>query len=255
MTAADTRRPFFEIRDFHFRLWPILLVGLAIEPILMLGREPARWLFKASGLSTEQAWVFVLLACALQGVVGVVSILIMRRVLPQAEDNLRWPPGRSYAGLAFAIGIGMALVMFVADYAPEMVRGTPPDKYATDPVNAVGWVVGIASAPLGEETIFRGLLVGALAVLVPGRIRIGRIDLPVAAYLVALLFAVVHWRSFLNAPLHLAIAQQCYAIVWGLTYVWLMERSRSLLAPSIAHATGNAGEVSMVIVWRLLAGQ
>lgn len=240
-------RPFFELTGFKFRLWPIVAALLIIEPLLMLGREPARWLWHQGPASwADRPWIFVGLACLLQGVVGVAAILVMRRVLPAAEDNLRWPPGKSYAGLALLIGIGMALVMFVADYAIELVNGTPPDSYAVDPV---GWVVAIAMAPLGEETIFRGFMIGALAVLVPGRLRLGRLDLPVAAYIVALLFAVVHWRSFLASPLHLAVAQQTYAIAWGLTYAWLMERSRSLLAPSIAHATGNALEVSLVALW------
>jgi hypothetical protein len=101
-----------------------------------------------------------------------------------------------------------------------------------------------------EETIFRGLLVGMLVVLVPGRLRIGRIDLPIAGYIVSLLFGIAHWESFVNDPPHLAIAQQLYAFVWGLLYVWLMERSKSLLAPIIAHGVGNTVEVG-IVMWMI----
>jgi membrane protease YdiL (CAAX protease family) len=102
---------------------------------------------------------------------------------------------------------------------------------------------------LAEETIFRGFLVGMLAVLVPGRLRIGRLDLPVAGYLVALMFGLAHYQSFMVDPFYAALAQQIYAFVWGLTYVWLMERSRSLLAPMIAHGMGNFTEVAIVVLW------
>jgi membrane protease YdiL (CAAX protease family) len=43
------------------------------------------------------------------------------------------------------------------------------------------------------------------------------------------------------------VAQQIYAFAWGLAYVWLMERSRSLLAPMIAHGLSDAVEVGAVM--------
>jgi membrane protease YdiL (CAAX protease family) len=100
---------------------------------------------------------------------------------------------------------------------------------------------------LAEETLFRGVLVGMLVVLVPGRLRIGRLDLPVAAYLVALMFGLAHWQSFTVNPLYMAAAQQVYAFAWGIIYVWLMERSRSLVAPIIAHGLSDAVEVGLVM--------
>ena len=43
------------------------------------------------------------------------------------------------------------------------------------------------------------------------------------------------------------IAQQIYAFAWGLAYVWLMEKSDSLLAPTIAHGLSDMVEVGAVI--------
>jgi membrane protease YdiL (CAAX protease family) len=106
----------------------------------------------------------------------------------------------------------------------------------------------MACSGLCEEPIFRSLLVGMLTALVPGRLRVGRIDLPVAGVLVALLFGLAHYETFRVDPLPLAIAQQLYAFAFGLVYVWLMERSRSLLAPVVAHGVGDAVEVG-AIVW------
>jgi membrane protease YdiL (CAAX protease family) len=45
----------------------------------------------------------------------------------------------------------------------------------------------------------------------------------------------------------MAAAQQVYAFAWGIIYVWLMERSRSLVAPIIAHGLSDAVEVGLVM--------
>ncbi len=87
-------------------------------------------------------------------------------------------------------------------------------------------------------------LVGLLVALTPGRVRLGRLELPIAGVIVAVLFGLAHYESFIYHPLHMAIAQQLYAFAWGLIYVWLMERSQSLLAPIVAHGVGNFVEVA-----------
>src|SRR3546814_14570590 len=100
----------------------------------------------------------------------------MRRLLPAADDHLRWPPGHSYAGLAFLIGIGMGLVMLVADYWPALAAQTPPDmSYSKYPLDSAGYLLGMITQGLAEETIFRGMLVGMLAVRGPGRSAEGRV--------------------------------------------------------------------------------
>src|SRR3546814_1282445 len=99
-------RPIVALSGFRFRLWPILFAALLMEGLLELGRVPARALYRAGEtLWSDHISVFLLLAIAFQALLGLVAILIMRRLLPAADDHLRWPPGRSYAGLAFLIGI------------------------------------------------------------------------------------------------------------------------------------------------------
>ncbi len=247
---TDRERPFVELSGFRFRLWPLLLAALLMEGLLRAGRGLARWIYLSNeGLFGGHVSVFLLLAILFQALLGLAAILAMRRLLPQADDHLRWPPGRSHAGLAALIGIGMGLVMLVADYWPALLARTPPNpSYSVSTFDAAGYLLGMLTTGLAEETIFRGLLVGMLAVLVPGRLRIGRLDLPVAAYAVALMFGLAHWQSFAVDPLYRAIAQQCYAFAWGLAYVWLMERSRSLLAPMVAHGMGNFTEVGLIIL-------
>lgn len=244
-------RPFFEVTGLRFRLWPILLAAVLMQALLVPGREAARWLyFQGKPLWDGHVSVFLLLAILFQAALGFAAVAVMRRVLPAADPNLRWPPGRSYAGVALAIGAAMGLIMLLADYWPAMLAGaTPEQSYTTSAFDIGGYLVAMLITGLAEETIFRGLLVGMLVVLVPGRLRIGWLDLPVAAYLVALMFGLAHYQSFTVDPFYEALAQQLYAFAWGLAYVWLMERSRSLLAPMIAHGIGDFTEVAMVIVW------
>lgn len=250
MTSIASPRPILRLYGFRFRLWPILLAALLMEAILTAGREAAKWIYLHGPAGWEgHVSIFLLLAIALQAMLGLFGIAVMQRLLPQADAHLRWPPGRTYVGLACLIGIAMGLVMLLADYWPALLSQTPPNTtYSQTPFDTAGFLIGMLTTGLAEETIFRGLLVGFLLVLVPGRLRIGAVDLPVAGYIVALLFGLAHWQTFQVDPLHLALAQQTYAFLWGLTYVWLMERSKSLLAPIMAHGIGNFTEVGLIVL-------
>lgn len=260
MHEAVGTRPFFEVSGSRPRLLPAIaatvIAGLLMEGMLRLGRAPAKWLYQHGPASwDDRVWIYVGLAILFQAIVGLIGIAVMKKVLPKADAHLRWPPDRTLAGLAFATGVGMGLIMLIADYWPQLLAGQPLDtSYATNPVDAAGWLVSMAITGLAEETIFRGLLVGGLALFVTGRVRAGGFDVPLAGVVVALLFCLAHWRTFIADPLHMAVAQQSYAFVWGLIYVWLMERSRSLLAPIIAHGTGNALEVGLVMLATVAAG-
>lgn len=242
----------FELYGFRFRLWPIIVAGLLMEPLLRLGREPARWIWHHGPAEwAGRPWIFVALAIILQALVGLVAIMLMRRFLPKADAHLRFPAnGRTMIRTAVLFGISMALVMLVADYWPQMISRTAPTDYPLNPVDSAGWIFAMAITGFAEEPIFRGLMVGALAVLVPGRLRIGKLDLPIAAYIVALLFGLAHWQNFVVRPFYMAAAQQIYAFAWGLLYAWLMERSRSLVAPIITHGLSDAVEVGLVMAMR-----
>ncbi len=253
MTSSLTlpRRPLVEFTGIRFRLWPVLLAAVLMQAVLWPERELARWIaHRHADFFNAHVWAFVGLAMVFQTLAGLACIAVMRRVLPQAQTWLRWPArGQGLVGLAFAIGVGMALVMLVADYWPELIAHRAPNGgYDTSPAGAVGWLVVMGSSGLCEETIFRGLLVGMLTVLVPGRVRVGRFDFPFSGLVVAVLFGLAHYNSFLVDPLWMAVAQQLYAFAFGLIYVWLMERSRSLVAPMIAHGVGDALEVAAVMV-------
>ena len=255
LALPPSRRPFLEVTGFRFHPWstpwPIALAAVLMQTLLIPGRELGRWLYKHNiDLFQHQIWVFVALATLFQLLTGLAALAVTRKVLPQADNHLRWPPGKTRVGLGIAFGVAMGLIMLVADYWPQLLAHTAPDGgYDIGSAGAIaGWLGAMLAAGPNEEILFRGLLVGMLVALVPGRVRIGRLDLPVAAYAVALLFGLAHYDSFLHNPLNLALAQQIYAFAWGLAYVWLMERSRSLLAPMIAHGLSDAVEVGAVML-------
>ncbi|MBW8778866.1 MAG: CPBP family intramembrane metalloprotease [Burkholderiales bacterium] len=249
-TLTLPRRPFFELRDLQWRLWPVLLAGALMQAVLWPARELARLVaHQQAAFFNDRVWAFVGLAMVFQTLAGLACIAVMRRLLPHAPTYLAWPArGRSLVGLALAIGLGMGALMLVADWWPQLLAHRAPETgYDTRHGGVAGWVVVMACSGLCEEPIFRGLLVGLLTALVPGRLRVGRVDLPVAGVLVALLFGAAHYDSFFVDPLPQAIAQQFYAFAFGLVYVWLMERSRSLLAPIVAHGVGDAVEVGALM--------
>lgn len=240
-------RPVVELQGVHIRIWPILLAALLMESILLAGRESARALLRLGGL--DHGWMFMASALFGQALFGYAGILVMRRVLPEADDHVRWPRAKSYALAATLIGVAMGVAMLFADYWPDLLADHAPRAHYDITLGpAIAMVLALACTGFAEETIFRGLLTGMLVVLVPGRLRIGRVDLPLAAYIVALIFGIAHWESFVHRPLHLAVAQQVYAFAFALIYTWLMERSDSLVAPIIAHGVSNAVEVSLVMI-------
>lgn len=255
----SARRPFLQITGFTAgparTILALVLTAVVMQVCLVPAREAARWIFRNGGEGwTDHVGLFVFVAILLQGLAGLAGIALMRRVLPGSDGHVRWPPGRSYVGLAAIIGVGMGVIMLVADYWPQLLAGTAPGDYPLQPLLAAEWLLAMITTGLGEETIFRGLLVGMLVVLTPGRVRVGAFEIPVAGVFVALLFGLAHYDSFRHNPLHLAVAQQVYAFVWGLTYVWLMERSRSLVAPIVAHGVGNFVEVAAVMGLLLMWG-
>jgi uncharacterized protein len=255
-TTPAPDRPFFQIVGLRLRLWPIALAFLVMVALLVPAGLAAQWLFQHHpGWFHHQVWAFGGLAELFHTVAGLVAVVFMRRLLPQADANLRWPPGRRGVGLALAIGVGMAAVMLVADRWPELLtRSAPRTDYEMTWIGVPGWLVMMLAAGPCEEIAFRGVLVGMLTVLVPGRVRLGRFEVPFSGVVVGLLFSAAHVQSFLAGPLYQAVAQQLYAFGFGLIYVWLMERTRSLLAPMIAHGVGDMLEVGAImvlsVVWR-----
>lgn len=250
IAAPASTRPWFQVTGFRFRWTTIpVIVGAAVlmQTMLVPGRELARWLVKSNPqIFRHQVWAFVGMAEVFQFLTGVLAVLLLRRFLPQAPTYLRWPRKASWWTWAAIAGLVFAAVMLVADFWPQIFLHEPfPDLgYEMTPVGVPGWLLVMLGAGPNEELVFRSFLVGLLTVLLPGRVRAGRFEVPLAGVIVALLFAGAHYQSFFHDPLAMATAQAIYAVGFAIFYVWLMERARSVVAPMLTHGLSDAAEVA-----------
>jgi membrane protease YdiL (CAAX protease family) len=120
------------------------------------------------------------------------------------------------AAVACAVGLGYVTIMQHTALWAEMLKSAPAMAAGR------GWILALAvvAAPLCEEFIFRGLIYGGLR---------RSMKAPQAMLMSAAIFAVVH------PPLSMLPV-----LVLGLCAAWTYERSKTLLAPMLVHATYNA---------------
>jgi uncharacterized protein len=163
----------------------------------------------------------------------------MRRRMSWRDFGFR-PIGLGTGFAAFGLGLLAMPVMALTGMAVQHILGRPlespqiqflaPDGFSW--TIAVGMIViGGIMAPVAEEIIFRGLLYGWLR-------RFWTI-LP-AALLSAAIFGLIHGMVPVIAA----------AFVVGLALAYVYERTGSLWAPAIVHATQNC--VAMAIMFASL---
>ena len=162
------------------------------------------------------------------------SVLAYALILPLARERARTtfrellPLGRLHpAGLgAVLLGFGGVTVLLMQAAAlsvlvipmPEMIVEQLMELVLSDPLGFL--VMGVVVAPIGEELLFRGVILRGL---------LRRYGTWTAALASALLFALAHlnpWQAVLALPL-------------GLLLAWLYLRTRSLLPCIAAHAACN----------------
>jgi membrane protease YdiL (CAAX protease family) len=128
---------------------------------------------------------------------------------------------------ACAVGIGYMAILSKTALWTEMINNAPASALAGSRI----WILALAvvAAPLCEEFIFRGLIYGGLR---------RSMKAPQAMLMSAAIFAVVH------PPLSMLPV-----FMLGLCAAWAYERSKTLLAPMLVHATYNAVMLSMQFWW------
>jgi uncharacterized protein len=191
---------------------------------------------------------------AFQLLLALIGIALIRRWVP-GDYGLHWPRQRSFIGTAILWSVGFGVLMTVVDYAPELLGRTHPVlNYPLTAHNVAGWLFfeGVYVGPT-EEIPFRALLVTYLAIAMPGRVRIGRLEMNWAGVLVALMFALLHASSFWTRAWPLALGQQLYAFAMGVFYAYWLEKSRSVMASCIGHNVGDGVEYVLLYLWVGLA--
>ena len=180
---------------------------------------------------------------------SLLAILVLKRIAADYDFGLRWP--NSLASLWRATGVALMVfaVFTVVNYLPNLIEGTAPlPPHPAIPFSLVGWFVfqGLWVGPT-EEILFRGLVMGVLAFGLPGGMSWRGVKISFSNLGAAVLFGLVHvvagqawWQNLFHAS---------YACLVGIVYGVWRERSRSLLAPSIAH---NATDFAALLVSTIL---
>jgi ABC-2 type transport system permease protein len=159
-------------------------------------------------------------------IAGALTYLLMRSVYARAKTR-EVPrmhgiaPGEAARAVLSGVGAGaVAMAYLWALDAGGVLREVAREQLAF--IDLGWWILPLAlvAAPLFEEFIFRGLIFGGL------RRSFGPWPAMAAS---AALFAIMH-PAVSMAPV----------FVLGLVAAWLYDRTRSLLAPMLAHAAYNA---------------
>jgi uncharacterized protein len=204
------------------------------------------------GITPDRLLPWLYLHHAWQLLLALVAIAVAKYFVP-ADYGLHLPRGKSYVGPALIFGVFCGLLMLaMGDWNLFLTHGKPDMGYPLTPANVAGWLFfeGVYVGPT-EEIPFRALLVSYLAATMPGSIlRIGRFSMNWAGVICAALFALAHAGSFFTGPWESALAQQIYAFLFGVGYAWLLEKSRSVLAPAIAHNVGDFLITAMESAWQ-----
>jgi ABC-2 type transport system permease protein len=160
---------------------------------------------------------------------GAITYSIMRSVYAKAKTEgvprIRGNATTALASIAGGIAGGLAAgaaglaYMFALD-ALGILEEASRDSGSYAKLGLWVWPLAVIAAPIFEEFIFRGLIFGGL------RRSFGAWPAALAS---AAVFAIMH-PAISIVPV----------FVMGVCTAWLYERTRSLLAPMLAHATYNA---------------
>ena len=95
--------------------------------------------------------------------------------------------------------------------------------------------------PLSEETLFRGLIYTSLFYYFPGKLQIGKSTVSFAVLISTLFFSLAHigidYHTF--KIVYIDYLQLAFTVGLGLFYAIMLEKSRSLLGPMLAHGVSD----------------
>jgi membrane protease YdiL (CAAX protease family) len=247
MTQDDTS----EVR-FRLKVFPLAVVtalGLGVPYVAAyLAFLSSKVLHTPSPRGPTLPWLYM--QHALQLVIALLAIAVVKRLVP-ADYGLHCPRRKTYVLPAVLWGAAFGVIMTLVDYAPElMAHAKPQVGYPLTSSNVLGWLF-FESVYVGptEEIPFRALLVTYLAATMPGKLRVGRLDMNWAGVIVALIFALLHAANFSLRAWPLALGQQIYALVLGVLYAYWLEKSKSVLAPIIGHNVSDGVEYAILFLW------
>jgi membrane protease YdiL (CAAX protease family) len=215
--------------------WGKLLCGLVIVFALL------QWLAQSLGSDRGQAGL-VVAAATIAALIAVERLLFRQK--PASAIRLLGLGAPTIAGMATAIGIGVALLAVIPAYAAATGASLAPYP---------GWVAlqpGLfAQGGIAEEALFRGYLFR--------RLRSGR-SFWHAAALATLPFVVVHLMLFATMPWPIALAAMLLSTILAFPLAQLFELGgNTIWAPALLHLTVQGaikvveipGDTTLPIAW------
>jgi CAAX protease family protein len=246
MTASETEPP------FRLKFVPLLVTVLLGAGVTLGSAIAAQILGQALHLPSpkESILTFLYVQHGFQLLLALIAIAVLKFWLVPADYGLHWPRGKTYILTAILWGVIFAtLVAAGGSWLDSALHLKATQEFAITHKNVWGWAAfeGLYVGPT-EEIPFRALLVTYLAATMPGKLRIGRFAMNWAGIIVALLFALAHIQTFWLVSWVDALIQQFYAITWGIAYAYWLEKSKSIVAPIIAH---NISDGITIVFWAL----
>jgi membrane protease YdiL (CAAX protease family) len=226
------RRDFDKLRTVLGCLVAVFVLANVLTIPVVLGDQGA-------AVTPSRMSVSSLVVAMLATQAAIMAVLIWRVVRPGA---LTWEDiGLTTAHLERRLAqgaVGGLVVLFlgvVAAFATKELFGINPDQAqqfgavrAASPAQFLGiWLMVAVSAPICEESFFRGYVFGALR---------GRYGRPIAYVGSSLMFAAAHLSLSTALPI----------LVVGLCLAFLYDRTRSVVPGIVAHGLFNAVQMTLL---------
>jgi hypothetical protein len=248
--------PSFRIEGLHLRILPLFWVVLAIIALQVFAAVAVDELAHYIPMPGRLHYKWMSDAYDGLGLVAVVSLIILALRWRPADFGLDLPKGKWYLVSAVAGGILLGVVAASLEFQGKLVSQIAPHWQVRFPsaTNIAGLIAvqGLVVGP-SQELFLRGLLSTYLRKRVLGQISLGRFELSVASFLVALFVALSYVLNFVAYSSLLTTGTILYIFVSGLLFAYWFEKSKSLLAPVVGHSL--AGVVEYGLIFLLLALQ
>ncbi len=133
--------------------------------------------------------------------------------------------------------------VFFVNVLPNIISGTPPwFKYPLNARNITGFLsFEYLLSGTGEEPLFRAFAIILLSQSWKRVFRIWRLEISSAGLLATALFMYAHikFTVFPLGIIRISLPQQVWALVLGLYYAVVFQKTKSLLCPVLSHGYSN----------------
>jgi membrane protease YdiL (CAAX protease family) len=163
--------------------------------------------------------------------VGTAAFVVGVGLTARSPQEYGWRWGRTREHVRLLVGALVAIVVVVRLFV-ALAGSTPYEPSLAE----------VVLVPLGEEALFRGLvlvvLVGLFARWLPGPRAV-----PVAVVVSAVAYGVGHLGNLGYVPTFFVLVQAVAATVFGLLAGWVRLRTDSLAGPVLLHTAMNTAAV------------